>query len=421
MLDIKTIRERTDEVKKAVELKNDPADIDAILKLDEERRDRLHDVEQMKAGRNKMSKEIGAVIKAGGDAEAVKAEVRALGDRIQEHDERLREIGEQLDVLLLEVPNIPHESVPEGGEECNRIEREWGEPKKHDFEAKPHWELGEELGILDLPRAVKLAGSSFVSMRGQGAKLQRAMINFMLDMHIEQHGYTEVYVPFLGNRDTLTGTGQLPKFEDDLYRIESDDLFLVPTAEPPVTSLHRDEIIPPTSLPFAYVAYTPCFRREAGAHGKETRGLSRVHQFEKVEMVKIVEPETSWDELESLLQNAEDVLQAFGLAYRVVTLASGDLGFAASKCYDLEVWAPAMETWLEVSSCSNFTDFQSRRMNMRFRREDKGKPEFPHTLNASGVALARTIAALMETYQRDDGKIDVPECLRDYLRADVIG
>jgi seryl-tRNA synthetase len=421
MLDIRFIRENPEVLRRAIKLKNDQTDLDRILALDEERRDALPRVERLQAERNRKSKSIGAAIKAGADVEALKAEVRSLGEEIQAIEERLRAVSGELEALLLRVPNVPHQSVPAGGEESNRIERVWGEPRRHDFPAKPHWELGEALGILDLPRAVKIAGPSFISLRGQGARLQRALINFMLDLHVEKHGYTEVHVPFVVNRETMTGTGQLPKLENEMYRVESDDLFLIPTAEPPVTNLHRDEVIPPATLPLYYVAYTPCFRREAGSYGKETRGMTRIHQFDKVEMVRIVEPQTSWDELESLLSNAEEALQALGLAYRVVTLAAGDLSFAAAKCYDLEVWAPGMQAWLEASSCSNFTDFQARRMNMRFRRSPDSKPEFPHTLNASGLALPRTMIALLETYQRADGRVDVPECLQRGFGARTIG
>ena len=361
----------------------------------------------------------GKAIKSGADAEAIKAEVRAMGEETAALEERLRIIETQLQDLLLRVPNIPDASVPEGGEENNRIERTWGTPRDFSFAPKPHWELGEALDILDLPRGTKVAGPSFAILKGQGAKLQRALINFMLDLHIEKHGYTEVRPPYIVNRDTLTGTGQLPKLEDDMYRT-TDDMFLIPTAEVPVTNLHRDEVIPPASLPIYYVSYTPCFRREAGSYGKETRGLSRVHQFDKVELVKIVEPKTSWDEHEKLLANAESVLQAFNLPYRVVTLAAGDLSFAAAKCYDLEVWAPGMQTWLEVSSCSNFLDFQARRMNMRYKPDAQAKPEFPHTLNASGLALPRLMIAILENYQREDGIIDVPDALSGHFGAKTI-
>ncbi|MCX7013727.1 MAG: serine--tRNA ligase [Candidatus Sumerlaeota bacterium] len=420
MLDLNFIRKNADVVKRAIAMKHDLVDVDRILALDKERRDLLHGVEQLKAERNQKSKSIGAAIKAGGDVEALKAEVRDLGDKIQSMEDRLRAIGEELDPLLMRVPNIPHESVPTGDEEANRVERGWGEPKTFGFAPKPHWEIGEALDILDLPRAVKIAGQSFICLKGLGAKLERALINFMIDMHVEKHGYTEVHVPFLANRNTMTGTGQLPKLENDMYRVESDDLFLVPTAEPPVTNLHREEIIAPGVLPIYYVAYTPCFRREAGSYGKETRGMTRVHQFDKVEMVRVVDPETSWAELESLVGNAEDVLRALGLPYRVVTLAAGDLSFAASKCYDLEVWAPGMQAWLEVSSCSNFTDFQARRMNMRYRKDPKAKPEFTHTLNGSGLALPRTVIGLWENHQQADGTVVVPECLRPYMGVERI-
>ncbi|OPZ09413.1 MAG: Serine--tRNA ligase [candidate division BRC1 bacterium ADurb.BinA364] len=415
MLDIRTIRENPAAVKLAVLRKNDKADIDAILALDSERRETLPKVEALKAERNRVSKSIGAAIKQGKDPEAVKAEARAMGEDIQRYEERVRAIDEELRQRLLHVPNLPHSSIPVGGEEANRIERQWGEPRAFAFEPKPHWETGEALGILDVARGVKLSGSMFFALKGAGARLERALINFMLDTHTAQHGYTEVCPPFIVNRETMTGTGQLPKLENDMYRIESDDLFLIPTAEVPVTNLHRDEILPPATLPLRYVAYTPCFRREAGSHGKETRGMTRVHQFDKVEMVRIVEPHTSWDELEDLLSNAEAILRALELPYRIVTLATGDLSFAAAKCYDIEVWAPGMKAWLEVSSCSNFTDFQARRLNLRFKSAAESKPEFAHTLNASGLALPRTVIAILETYQREDGTVDVPACLRSYM------
>ncbi len=419
MLDIRVIRENPDLVKQVVSQKHDLVDVGQILALDGERREALHRVEALKAERNAKSKAVGAAIKSGGDAEAIKAEVRAIGEETAALEERLRTIESSLQDLLLRVPNLTHKSVPEGGEENNRIERTVGTQREFSFTPKPHWELGEALDMLDLPRGTKIAGPSFVVLKGAGARLQRALINFMLDLHTTEHGYTEVRPPYLVNRETLTGTGQLPKLEEDMYRT-TDDMFLIPTAEVPVTNLHRDEVIPPATLPLYYVSYTPCFRREAGSYGKETRGLSRVHQFDKVELVKIVEPQTSWDEHEKLLADAESVLQAFGLCYRVVTLAAGDLSFAAAKCYDLEVWAPGMQTWLEVSSCSNFVDFQSRRMNMRYKPDAQAKPEFPHTLNASGLALPRLVIAIMENYQNEDGSITIPEKLKGYFGAEKI-
>lgn len=418
MLDIKFIRENSEAVREAVHQKHDPVDIDTILTLDGERRDALHRVERLKAERNTKSKAIGAAMKSGEDVEAIKASVRAMGEETAALEERLRVIESQLQDLLLRVPNLPVDS-PEGGEENNRIERTEGKPKEFAFSPKPHWELGEALDMLDLPRGTKVAGPSFAVLKGKGARLQRALINFMLDLHTTRHGYTEIRPPYLVNRQTLTGTGQLPKLEEDMYRT-SDDMFMIPTAEVPVTNLHRDEVLPPALLPLYYVSYTPCFRREAGSYGKETRGLSRVHQFDKVELVKIVEPQTSWDEHEKLLADAESVLRAFELTYRVVTLAAGDLSFAAAKCYDLEVWAPGMQTWLEVSSCSNFLDFQARRMNLRYKPDAQARPEFPHTLNASGLALPRLMIAIMETYQREDGSIEIPSALRSYFGEDEI-
>jgi seryl-tRNA synthetase len=323
--------------------------------------------------------------------------------------------------LLLCVPNIPHESVPRGsGEEENRVLREWGKKPEFDFQPKPHWEIGENSGIINFEAGSKIAGSGFIVYSGSGARLQRALINFMLNMHVEKHGYREVDTPYVVSREVMTGTGQLPKFEDQLYRVESDDLFLIPTAEVPVTNLRRDEIIPDQDLPLYFVCHTPCFRREAGAAGRENRGITRIHQFDKVEMVKIVRPEDSMRELDVLLQQAEDVLQELELHYRVVEICTGDLGFSNCKQYDLEVWAPGMDRYLEVSSCSNFTDYQARRMNMRFRRDAKSRPEFVHTLNGSGLALPRTMIAILEAFQQADGTVQVPQALRGLMNRDTL-
>jgi seryl-tRNA synthetase len=324
------------------------------------------------------------------------------------------------DELLLGIPNTPNPAVPEGGEESNRTVRTWGEPRTFDFAPRPHWDIAADLGILDLPGGAKVAGSGFPAYRGMGARLQRALVSWMIDLHTEEHGYTEVSTPFLVNRASMTGTGQFPKFEDDAYVLPADDLSLIPTAEVPVTNLHRDELLAPDRLPIAYVAYSPCFRREAGAAGKDTRGLLRLHQFEKVELVRFERPERSEEALEELTGHAERVLQRLGLPYRVLLLAGGDLGFSSSMTYDLEVWAPGVDRWLEVSSCSNFVDFQARRAGIRFRPAAGEKPEFAHTLNGSGLALPRTVVAILENGQQPDGSVVVPEVLRPYLRADVL-
>ena len=422
MLDIQLFRGDPDRVAQGLEAKKaDPALVGQVRELDSRRRDLTFRTEQLKKERNETSKQIGKMLKEGGDAEPIKARVREVGDEIKAIDEQLADVDDELRALLLGIPNLPHPTVPVGaGEEANRFLREEGEKRDVGLEPKPHWELGEALGILDLERGARLAGSGFFVLKGLGAKLQRVLIDYMIDMHVRDHGYTEARVPYLVTREVMTGTGQLPKMEDDMYRIESDDLFLVPTAEVPVTNFHAGEILNALDLPVTYVAYTPCFRREAGAAGKETRGMSRVHQFDKVEMVRTVLPEESYSEMELLLGHAEDVLKALGLHYRVLELCSGDLSFAAAKCYDIEVWAPGMGMYLEVSSCSNFEDFQARRANIRFRRERGAKPEFAHTLNASGVALPRLLIALLETYQQSDGSIAIPEPLRHRMQCDKI-
>ncbi len=421
MLDIRLIRENPQYVRERVTLKNVEVDVDLILRVDSRRREVLTQCDELKKERNCLSAEIGKRLKAGEDAEALKQRVRQLGDEIKALDEEAEDLEKELQNLLLRVPNLPHESVPVGKDETeNRVVREWGQKPVFDFNPLPHWELGEKLGIIDFARGAKLSGSGFPVYAGLGAKLQRVLIQFMLDYHVAHHGYREVYPPFVVTRETMTGTGQLPKFEEDLYRIDSDDLFLIPTAEVPVTNLHRDEILSDPQLPLYYVAYTPCFRREAGSYGKETRGITRVHQFDKVEMVKLVRPEDSFEELEKLVRDAEEILQALGLHYRVVEICTGDLGFSNCKQYDLEVWAPGMGRYLEVSSCSNFTDFQARRANIRFRREPKAKPEFVHTLNGSGLALPRTMIAILENYQTAEGSVRIPEAIRDRMEIDLI-
>ncbi|MEW5993355.1 MAG: serine--tRNA ligase [Candidatus Zixiibacteriota bacterium] len=414
MLDLKFIRENPDLVKAGIAKKNDKSDIDAILDLDRQRRDVLKQVEDLRAERNRVSAEVGQRKKAGEPAEDIIARMRRVGDQISELDEKLREIDQKLHTALSWIPNIPHESAPVGSDEnANVVHREWGEKPNPDFKVLPHWEIGEKLGILDLPTAATVTGSGFYVLKGMGARLQRALINYMLDRHAED-GFKECVTPYLVTSNAMFGTGQLPKMAEDMYFLEKDDLYLIPTGEVPLTNFYRDQILSYQQLPIYLVGHTPCFRREAGAAGKDTRGMIRVHQFDKVELVKIVHPDTSYDELESLVQQAEKVLQGLELPYRVCELATGDLTFASTKCYDIELWAAGVEKYLEVSSISCFEEFQARRMNCRFRDEDKAV-RFPHTLNGSGVALARLIAAILENYQNADGTITVPEVLHPYL------
>lgn len=421
MLDLKFIRENFDLVLQGVQNKHEKIDLSSFSVLDDKRRHLLAQVEELKALRNKVSEEIGRAKKRGEEASAKITEMKNVGDRIKALDEEVRQVEQALYELQIRIPNLPHASVPIGATaEDNVVVKEWGEKPRWDFKAKPHWELNEQLKLIDFAGGAKVAGSFFVNFVGRGARLARSLINFMLDLHIEKHGYTEVFPPFMVNRQTMFATGQLPKLEADMYRVEQDDLFLIPTAEVPVTNLLAGEVLSAEQLPLYYTAYTPCFRREAGAYGKDTKGLMRLHQFDKVEMVKFVRPETSYAEHETLLQNAEEVLQLLGLPYRVLVLCSGDLSFAAAKCYDLEVWAPGVGRWLEVSSCSNFEDFQARRANIRFRPEPSAKPQYVHTLNASGLALPRTIIAILENHQTDEGTVVVPPVLRKYLGADIL-
>ena len=416
MLDINFIRNNPDKVKQAIALKHEnAASIDQILEVDIQRRSMIHACEQLKSKRNEKSKEVSELKKKGQDASKIIEETKKIGDDIKSIEEKQKELDSQITNLMLRIPNIPAADVPIGKDEKdNVIVRAWGQRTTFDFTPLPHWELGSILSILDAERASKISGSGFILLKGLGAKLERALFSFMLDVHTRDHGYTEVFPPFLVNRTSMTGTGQLPKLEEDMYRTAVDDLFLVPTAEVPVTNIHRDETLSYKDLPIYYTAYTPCFRREAGSYGKDTRGIIRVHQFNKVELVKLVKPETSYDELESLLGNAEKILQLLGLEYRVAKLSTGDMSFAAAKCYDIEVWAPGVGKFLEVSSCSNFEDFQARRINIRFRDED-GKLRFVHTLNGSGLALPRTVIALLETYQQKDGSIVIPDILKPYM------
>lgn len=422
MLDLKFIRENVEKVRSGIQAKNAAIDLDELLDLDRKRRETIQKADDRKAVRNKASDEIANLKKNKQDASAVIERMKKISAEIKALDESLRDIESRIYEIQIRIPNIPHESVPIGPDEShNRLISEWGEKPAFDFEPKPHWDLGELHGILELDRAARLSGSNFTAFRGAGARLVRGLINFMIDLHVRKHGYEEVWVPFVVRPEIMFGTSQLPKMEEDMYRVEKDDLYLIPTAEVPVTNLHREEILDIDMLPVRYVAYTPCFRREAGSYGADTRGLMRVHQFDKVEMVQFVRPEESYRALETLRGHAEDVLRLLNLPYRVVSLASGDISFGAAKCYDLEVWAAGLNRWLEVSSCSNYESFQARRMNLRFRREEGGKTEYVHTLNGSGLALPRLIIAIMENYQKADGRIEIPEVLREYVGMDVIG
>ena len=418
MLDIRKIRENPDFYRERLARRHggDEKTVGLLLELDEKRRKGLQEVETLKAERNRASKEIGALKSQGGDITEKSAAMKKLGERVTQLDQELVGIEAEQSDLLLRIPNVNHDSVPVGATAAdNRIERVVGEPAKFDFQPKPHWEIGTQLGLIDLEAATKISGSGFIVFKGAGARLERALINYLLDLHTEHHGYTEVSPPFLVRGESMTGTSQLPKFAEDMYKVaEEPPLYLVPTAEVPVTNLHREEILAANRLPIRYAAYTPCFRREAGSAGKDTRGLIRVHQFDKVELVHVVAPEESYATLETLVGHAERPLRDLGLHYRVVSLCTGDIGFGAAKCYDLEVWAPGVGAWLEVSSCSNFEDFQARRMNLRYKTNE-GKNIFCHTLNGSGLALPRLFIALLETYQQPDGHVLVPAPLRPYL------
>jgi seryl-tRNA synthetase len=418
VLDIKYIRENPDKVKKGIAAKNEKDKIDEVLKLDEERRDIIVKVEELKAKRNKVSSQIPKMKKAGEDATTVLAEMKKVSDQIAGFDTKLRDIENELNEILLFIPNLPHESVPVGKTaDENVVVREWlpeGFKIENDEKFLDHIELGKKLNILDFERGAKISGSGFPVYVGKGATLERALLNFMLDFHLSQHNYTEVLPPFLVNRESMIGTGQLPKMAEDMYYIEKDDLYSIPTAEVPITNLHRKEILSEKELPKSYVGYSACFRREAGSYGKEAKGFLRVHQFNKVEMVKIVKPESSYDELENIVNDAEDILKALKIPYRILLLCTGDLSFSAAKCYDIETWSPAENKWLETSSCSNFEDFQARRANIKFRRESEKKPEFVHTLNGSGLATSRLMVSLLEKYQTQEGTVEVPEVLQKY-------
>ena len=422
MLDIKRIREDFDGVKAAVERRcKGDFGIDNVLEYDKQRRALLAEVEQMKNQQSVKSKEIPKMKKAGEDTTELMAEMKKLSEEIKVLDAKVSEVEANLQDALLNVPNTPNPEVQIGEDDSDNVElRKWGEPREFDFEHKAHWDVGTDLDILDWERAAKISGARFTVYKGMGARLERAVINFMLNLHTEEHGFTEILPPFMVNRDAMTGTGQLPKFEEDMFYIPQKDFFLVPTAEVPVTNLRAQEIIPEAELPIYYTAYTPCFRAEAGSAGRDTRGLIRQHQFNKVELVKFVKPETSYDELESLTAAAEKVLQKLEIPYRVVRLSTGDLGFSSAMTYDIEVWMPSYGRYVEISSCSNFESYQARRANIRFRPEEKGKPEFVHTLNGSGLAVGRTVAAILENYQQADGSVVIPEALRPYMGIDKI-
>lgn len=418
MLDIKYIRENPELVKQGIQNKNEKDRVDEILALDEKRRKIILEVEELKAKKNQVSAKIPLMKKAGEDTSQIFAEMKMVSDKINELDNQLKEVENNLNGILMYIPNLPHSSVPIGKNAEQNVEvRKWI-PEGFSFEKKAntldHIELGKKLNILDFERGAKVSGSGFPVYIGKGATLERALINFMLDYHLQNHNYKEVFPPFLVNRESMMGTGQLPKMEDDMYAIEKDGLYPIPTAEVPITNLHRDEMLAEKDLPIRYVGYSACFRREAGSYGKESKGFLRVHQFNKVEMVKIVKPETSYDELENLVNDAEDILKALKIPYRILMLCTGDLSFSAAKCYDIETWSPAEQRWLEASSCSNFEDFQARRASIRFKRESSKKPEFTHTLNGSGLATSRLMVSLMETYQTDEGTIKVPEVLQKY-------
>ena len=417
MIDLKLICEKPEMIKEALVKLNGTAPVDEIVDLNQKRRDFTFEVEQLKKERNTVSKQIGKM-KDKDEKQKLILEMRKVGDRIKELDQEIKKVQDELNEKLLWVPNLPHEAVPVGkGEEENVITRTVGEKKEFSFTPRPHWELGESLGIIDFERGVKLSGTRFYVLKKAGARLQRALINWMLDLHIEEHGYTELYPPYMVKRDCLEGTGNLPKFGENLYRDAEDDLWFIPTAEVPVTNFHREEIIDEGVLPLNYVAYTACFRREKMSAGKDTRGIKRGHQFDKVELVKVVEREKSMEELEKLLSDAEDILKRLGLPYRVNQMCTGDLSFTAMIKYDLDVWSPGCDEWLEVSSCSNFGDFQARRAKLRYRPGPKAKPLYAHTLNGSALALPRTIIAIMENYQQEDGTIVVPPVLRPYMRG----
>lgn len=420
MLDIRRLRTELDEVKSRLKLRSGEYDVDSVLALDEKRREILQKVEQMKNQQKLVSKDVPRLKKEGQDVTAVFEEMRKLGDDIKVLDEEVAVLDEEIKDRLLNIPNTPHPSTPIGEtDEDNLLYRTWGTPKAFDFEPKAHWDLGTDHDILDFERASKLSGARFTILKGLGARMERAIINFMLNLHTDAHSYTEIFPPLMVNRDAMTGTGQLPKFEDDMFHVPAKDFFLIPTAEVPVTNMYMNEILEEGLLPIYHTAFTPCFRKEAGSAGRDTRGLIRQHQFNKVELVKFTKPESSYDELESLLLAAEEVLKRLELPYRVVQLCGGDLGFSSAKTYDIEVWMPSYNRYLEISSCSNFEDYQARRANIRYREGESKKVQHVHTLNGSGLAVGRTLAAILENYQNADGSITIPEALRPYMGGAV--
>ena len=416
MLDMKFVRDNLDEVRQMLKNRNNPLNLDDFVELDKKRRELLQQTEELKAERNKVSKEISAMKKNKEDAAEKIAAMREVGTKISALDGELRDVEAKLKDIMLHIPNMPREDVPIGKDDTENPEvRRWGEPTKFDFEPKAHWDIGADLDILDADRAAKVTGARFTFYKGLGARLERACINFMMDLHANKHGYTEMLAPYIANKDSMIGTGQLPKFAEDMFKLEGMDYYLVPTAEVPTTNYYRDEILNGDKLPQYFSCYTACFRAEAGSAGRDTRGLIRQHQFNKVEMIKFVKPETSWDELDKMVDNAEDVLRILGLPYHVVKLCTGDMSFTSATTYDLEVWFPAQNKYREISSCSNCTDYQARRANIKFRRTPKAKPEFVHTLNGSGLAVGRTVAAILENYQQADGSVVVPKALVPYM------
>ncbi|EOU1754502.1 serine--tRNA ligase [Clostridium perfringens] len=424
MLDLKKLRSNTEEVKKALSNRGEDFDvnfIDEVIALDEERRKILVDVEALKKQRNEVSAEIPKRKKAGEDVTEVMAEMREIGDKIKADDAKVAELNDKINYIMLRIPNIPNPAVPEGETDEDNVEiKRWGEPTKFNFEPKAHWDLGTDLDLLDFERGGKVAGSRFTVYKGMGARLERSIINYFLDKHTFENGYTEVLPPYMVNRDSMTGTGQLPKFEEDAFKVENNGYFLIPTAEVPVTNMYRNETLEGDKLPIKHAAYSACFRAEAGSAGRDTRGLIRQHQFNKVELVKFCKPEQSYEELDKLVQDAESVLQGLGLPYRIVRICKGDLGFTAALKYDIEVWMPSYNRYVEISSCSNFEDFQARRANIKYKNSPKEKPQFVHTLNGSGVAIGRTVAAILENYQQEDGSVVIPEALKEYMRCDLL-
>lgn len=424
MLDLKKLRSNTEEVKKSLSNRGEDFDvnvIDEVIALDEERRKILVDVEALKKQRNEVSAEIPKRKKAGEDVTEVMAEMREIGDKIKADDAKVAELNDKINYIMLRIPNIPNLAVPEGETDEDNVEiKRWGEPTKFNFEPKAHWDLGTDLDLLDFERGGKVAGSRFTVYKGMGARLERSIINYFLDKHTFENGYTEVLPPYMVNRDSMTGTGQLPKFEEDAFKVENNGYFLIPTAEVPVTNMYRNETLEGDKLPIKHAAYSACFRAEAGSAGRDTRGLIRQHQFNKVELVKFCKPEQSYEELDKLVQDAESVLQGLGLPYRIVRICKGDLGFTAALKYDIEVWMPSYNRYVEISSCSNFEDFQARRANIKYKNSPKEKPQFVHTLNGSGVAIGRTVAAILENYQQEDGSVAIPEALKEYMRCDLL-